>query len=130
VDSARAQTWVLGAWLAMIGLVTAKQVSTRKGLPQPGAYLGSGVLFTILYGFASIAPQLAVALAVGTDVGGLVAPYLRGSNVSTLDRLSGWLSTISGAQTAQAAPAALSSPGTVTGNVSGTGAPPGVVNYP
>ena len=93
--------WVLGGWVAMIGLVTLRQVSTAPGLPQPGAYLGSGIVYTMLYVLAFAAPQLAGTLAIATVLGGLAAPYLKGQP-GLLDQASTWLSNISGGTPQQA----------------------------
>lgn len=90
------QRVVLGAWLAMVGLTTARAViGPSKGLPAPSLYLASGILFTLLYGASSFVGPLAAALAVSVDVGALLAPYLRGQP-GLLDQAATWLDGISG----------------------------------
>jgi len=90
------QRVVLGAWLAMIGLATVRAVAgPNRGLPAPSVYLGSGVLFTMLYGASSFLGPLAAALAVGVDVGAVVAPYLKGQS-GILDTAASWLDGIAG----------------------------------
>lgn len=105
------QRIVLGAWLAMIGLATVRAVAgPQKGLPAPSVYLGSGILFTALYGASSFLGPLAAAIAVGVDVGALLAPYLKGSQVGPLNQLASFLDGIAGApqQPAGAAPGGAS----------------------
>lgn len=100
------QRVVLGAWLAMIGLATVRAVAgPQKGLPSPSVYLGSGVLFTGLYGAAGVLGMLPAVIAVGVDVGALLAPYLKGSTTGPLNQLAGLLDGLAGAQTASATPA-------------------------
>ena len=103
-----ARSWVLGSWLVMLGLVTVKQVSAKPGLPNPGAYLSSAVVFTLLFGLAGLAPSLAAALAAGTVVGGAVAPYLKGRTTGILDQAATYLGTLSGSNPP---PAPAQSPG-------------------
>ena len=92
-----AQRVVLGAWLAMIGLATVRAIAgPSKGLPAPSVYLGSGVLFTMLYGAAGFLGPLAAAIAVGVDVGAVAAPYLKGQT-GILDTAAGWLDGLAGA---------------------------------
>ena len=98
-DAARG--WVLGSWLAVVALSTVKQVSAKPGLPQPGAYLGSAVLFTLFFGLAGFAPSLTAALAAGTVVGVAVSPYLRGKTTGVLDQAATWLDSVSGAPAPQ-----------------------------
>lgn len=96
-----ASGWVLGAWVGAIGLITARQLIGQKDtaslvqrLPEPNAYLGSAVLFTLYWLLSLGLPTLAVVLAVGTDVGLIVQPYLQGKP-GLLDQLSGWLQKVS-----------------------------------
>lgn len=96
MTAAAGRNWVLGSWLAMLGLITVKQVSTHSGLPNPGAYLSSAVLFTLLFGLAGLSPGLAAALAAGTVVGGAVSPYLKGKSTGVLDQAATWLDGVSG----------------------------------
>jgi hypothetical protein len=94
---------VLGAWLAMIGLATIRRVTNPNtpGLPSPSVYLASGVVFSMLYGLSAVVPGLAAALAVGTDVGALMAPYLTGKiQAAPITTLNAWLSQLSGGQVA------------------------------
>jgi hypothetical protein len=101
------QRVVLGAWLAMIGLATVRALGSSKQLPQPSVYLGSGVLFTLLYGAAGVLGPLAATVAVGVDVAALVAPYLRGQTSGPLDTLAGFLDRLApSGQPAQPAPGA------------------------
>jgi hypothetical protein len=39
-------------------------------------------------------PSLAVAVAVGVDVGALISPYLKGSSVGLLDQTATWLEKV------------------------------------
>jgi hypothetical protein len=108
------QRIVLGAWLAMIGLATVKAVAgPQKGLPAPSVYLGSGVLFTALYGAAAFLGPLAAVTAVAVDVGALLAPYL-GQQTGPLNQLAGFLDGLSGGKPA----------GPGASGVSGTSASP------
>lgn len=91
------QRVVLGAWIAMIGLATVRYVNKSKGLPPPSIYLGSAVLFTLLFGAASVLGPLPAVIAVSADVGALLTPYLRGSDVGPLNQLASLLDSISGA---------------------------------
>jgi hypothetical protein len=92
-----AQRVVLGAWIAMIALASVRYAaSNQKGLPPPSTYVGSAVLFTILYGASSFLGPLAAVLAVGVDIGAVATPYLQGRS-SVLDQAASWLNTISGA---------------------------------
>lgn len=96
-----AQTWIFGAWIAAIGLTTFRQIVGKSStnlagwMPTPSVYLGSAVLFTLLWGGSLVAPSLAAALAVGTDVGILISPYLKGSNNGILDQAATWLEKVS-----------------------------------
>lgn len=90
------QRIVLGAWLGIIGLATVRSFAGGKGWPQPSIYLGSGVLFTMLFGAAAFLGPLAAAIAVGVDVGALVLPYAKGGTSGPLDQLAGALGKISG----------------------------------
>lgn len=92
------QRIVLGAWLAMIGLATVRAVAgPQKGLPAPSVYLGSAVLFTLLYGASSFVGPLAAVTAVGVDVGALLAPYLKGSTTGPVNTLASFLDGLAGA---------------------------------
>lgn len=97
----RAQLWIFGAWLAAVGLTTVRQIAGKSStnlagyMPDPSVYLGSAVLFTMLWGGSFIAPSLAAVLAVGTDIGLIVSPYLKGSNVGILDTANTWLEKVS-----------------------------------
>lgn len=90
------QRVVLGAWVALVGLATVRSISQTKGLPQPSVYLGSGVLFTALYGASSFLGPLAAVTAVAVDIGAVMAPYLAGSGSSPLTTLGGWLNGLAG----------------------------------
>lgn len=96
-----AQMWILGAWLGAVGLTTFRQIAGKSStnlagwMPEPNVYLGSAVLFTMLWAGSWVAPTLAVALAVGTDVGLIVSPYLSGSKVGILDTAATWLQKVS-----------------------------------
>ena len=83
------QRIVLGAWLAMIGLATAKSLTEKRGLPQPGVFLFSAILFSGYYVAAGIAAlgTLVAVFAVGTDVAIVAYPYLQG-RASFLDKLN------------------------------------------
>lgn len=99
-----AQRVVLGAWLAMVGLTTARAViGPSKGLPAPSLYLGAGVLFTLLYGASSFVGPLAAVLAVSADVFAVAAPALRKDAAGNprplptiIDQVAAWLDGISG----------------------------------
>lgn len=92
---------VVGAWLAMIGLATVRQLSQGGGLPSPSPYVRSGVAFTMLYGLAGFAPQLAAVFAVGLDLSALLTPYVKGQAQSgpifqlaqLLDSMAGGIAT-------------------------------------
>lgn len=90
------QRVVLGAWLAMIGLATARSLGRSQGLPQPSVFLASGVLFTMLYGAAAIIGPLAAVFAVGTDVAALALPYFKGSTQGPLDSIAAGLGRLTG----------------------------------
>lgn len=98
----RAATWVLLAWVGMVGLISARYVlanqAAGKGavasLPPPGAYLGSAVAFTMLWGGTFIAPSLATALAVGLDIAAFASPYLAGKP-GILDQTATWVQKVS-----------------------------------
>jgi hypothetical protein len=95
------QRWVLGSWIAMVGFVTIRQIRQEQGLPSPGAYLGTGVVYTLLYGLAGVAPGLAAVLAVGTATAALAAPYFSNQPDSgVLATLTSWLNAINGTQPA------------------------------
>jgi hypothetical protein len=105
------QRVVLWAWLAMIGLATARSVGGGRGLPQPSVYLGSGVLFTLYLGAAGFLGALPAVLAVGTDLTAVALPYLRGQATGPLDTIAAALERVSGAAPTQApAPAVPGSP--------------------
>lgn len=92
-----AGTWVLGAWAAMIIIITARQLlADSTKLPKANTYLGSAVLFTLIWGGSLIAPPLAVAIAWGTVFGALASPYLKGSSNTVFSQLSTKLNSISG----------------------------------
>lgn len=80
----RAAGYVLLAWMVMVGLISVRSVIANNGqpfpknLPAPSVYLGSAVLYTMLWGATFFAPGLAVVLAFGTDIGALFQPYLQG----------------------------------------------------
>ena len=73
------QRVVLGAWLAMIGLATARSLTQKEGLPQPGVFLFSAVLFSGYYVLASISviSTLVAVFAVGTDLAVVATPYIK-----------------------------------------------------
>lgn len=102
---------MLWAWLAMIGLATARSIGGGRGLPQPNSYLASGVLFTMLMGAAGILGGLAAAVAVGTDVAAIALPYLRGSTTGPLDTIAQALDSISGGGTSGGSGAPVEVPG-------------------
>lgn len=81
------QRVVLGAWIAMIGLATARSLTSKQGLPQPGVFLFSAVLFSGYYVLASISviSTLIAVFAVGTDLAVVAGPYLQGRS-SFLDQ--------------------------------------------
>ena len=79
------QRVVVAALLAMIGLATARSLSSGKGIPQPGTFLASGVLFTAYYTAAGFLGALPAILAVGTDVAAVALPYFRGSTTGPLE---------------------------------------------
>jgi hypothetical protein len=105
------QRVVLGAWLTMIGLATVRSIAGgSKGLPSPSLYLGSGVLFTALYGAAGLVGPLAAVLAVGIDVAALATPYMHGKP-GLFETAATWLDGISGGPSAQPAkPAGATGP--------------------
>lgn len=88
---------VVAAWLGMIGLATARTLSQGRGLPQPGIFLSSGVLFTLLYGGAAVVGPLAAVFAVGVDIAALALPYFRGGTTGPLDTIAAGLEKVSGA---------------------------------
>ena len=90
------QRIVLGAWLAMLGLATARTLSQGRGLPQPSVYLSTAVLFTMLFGAAGLVGTLAAVFAVGVDVAAVTLPYFKGSSVGPLDQLAAALGSMSG----------------------------------
>jgi len=90
------QRVVLGAWLAMIGLATARSLARSQGLPQPSTFLASGVLFTMLYGAAAVVGPLAAVFAVGTDIAALALPYFKGGSTGPLDTLAAGLARLTG----------------------------------
>lgn len=98
MNAAGGRAWVLGSWLTVLALVTVREVSTQKGLPRPGSFLGASVLMTLLFGLAGLAPSLAAALAAGTVVGVAAAPYIAGKTTGPLDQAASWLASISGGQ--------------------------------
>lgn len=101
------QRIILGAWIAMIGLATARSLGGQRGLPQPGTYLSSAVLFTLLFGAGAFVGPLAAVFAVGVDVAALFLPYVRGSATGPLDSIAAGLASISGStSSAGAAPVA------------------------
>jgi hypothetical protein len=99
MDKGRAGQWVFGAWVAMVAIISIRHITgSRQGMPPPGQYLGSGIAFTMLWLLSMPAPSLAVALAVGLDVGALIAPYIKGQP-GVLDTTAAWLAGISGSPT-------------------------------
>lgn len=98
------QRVVLGAWLAMIGLATARSLTSKQGLPQPGVFLFSALLFSGYYVLAGIGPlgTLVAVFAIGTDFAVVAAPYIKdrvpppGSTL--LDRLNGNLTGLNQSQ--------------------------------
>ena len=94
------QRVVLGAWLAMVALATVRGIRSAGNLPQPSVYIGSGVLFSILLAIAGVGPlgSLAATLAVGVDVGAVMAPYLQGRTTGPLNDIAGFLNGLAGAQ--------------------------------
>lgn len=96
--------YVLIAWLVAVGLISVRSVVGSQGqpfpavLPKPSLYLGSAVLYTMLWGATFIAPTLAVTLAVGMDVAIFAQPYIQGSNTGLADSVSSWLNTVSPSQ--------------------------------
>lgn len=96
MNAETARGWVIGSWLVMIGLITIRQIAgDKKGMPQPGSYLGSAILFTMLIGLASLTPALGTTIAVGTVVGAAVAPYMKGQSTGIIDTMATWLDGIS-----------------------------------
>jgi hypothetical protein len=87
---------VVAAWLGMIGLTAARTLAQGRGLPQPSAFVASGVLFTLLYGGAAVVGPLAAVFAVGVDVAALALPYFRGGTTGPLDSIAAGLEKISG----------------------------------
>ena len=93
-----ARRFVLLAWLALIGMQVAGQATTAAlagkqdymaYLPTPSKLIAGAVIFTILGGMAELAPQLAIALAAGTDLAIFLAPTLGGvSPATTLGNLA------------------------------------------
>ena len=90
------QRVVLGAWLAMIGLATARSLGAGKGLPSPGTFLASGILFTGYFAAAGILGPLPAVFAVGTDIAAVALPYFRGGKTGPLDQLGAALSRLDG----------------------------------
>ena len=105
------QRIVLGAWLAMIGLATAKSLTQKQGLPQPSVFLFSAILFSGYYVAASIAAlgTLVAVFAVGTDVAIVAAPYLQG-RTAFLDQLNTKLTGLNQSQAAGTLPPGHSGP--------------------
>jgi len=103
VNAAGGRAWVIGSWLTVLALITVREVSSQKGLPRPGSYLGASVLMTMLFGLAGLAPSLGAALAAGTVVGVAAAPYIAGRTTGPLDQAASWLASISGGQPSPAA---------------------------
>ena len=89
---------VLGAWVAAMGLTMVRSLTdpTAPALPKPSAFLGTGVLFTMLYGASSFVGPLAATLAVGVDVGMVARPYLAGSSSPPLTNLAAFLGHLDG----------------------------------
>lgn len=90
------QRVVLGAWLAMIGLATARSLGAGRGLPSPGTFLASGILFTGYFAAAGFLGPLPAVLAVGTDVAAVALPYFRGGTTGPLDQLATALGKLDG----------------------------------
>lgn len=100
MTSERAATYVLMAWAGMVGLITLRQVIGGSKLPPPSAYLGSAVLFTLLWAGSLVAPSFAVTAAVGVDIAALASPYIKGSGVGLLDQAATWLEKVAPTPTA------------------------------
>jgi hypothetical protein len=115
------QRIILGAWLGIIGLATVRSIATTKAMPQPSVFIGSGVLFTGLYGASSFLGMLPAVIAIGVDVGAVLSPYLKGSTVGPLNQLAGLLDGISGAQTTSTGSS------TAGGSFASTTQPPGTM---
>lgn len=99
------QRIVLGAWLGMIALAAARSLGAGKGLPSPGTFLASGVLFTGYLVAASFLGGLPAVLAVGTDVAAVALPYLKGGTTGPLDTIASALGKLDGSTGATASPA-------------------------
>jgi len=107
------QRVVIGAWLGIIGLAAARSLGAGKGLPSPGTFLASGILFTGYLVAASFLATLPAVLAVGTDVAAVALPYLKGGGTGPLDTIAAALGKLDGTTGATAAPA----PGGGTGSL-------------
>lgn len=108
------QRVVFGAWLAMVALAAARSLGAGKGLPSPGTFLASGVLFTGYFAAAGLIGPLAAVFAVGTDVAAVAAPYFKGSTTGPLDQIAAALGKLDGSQ--PAAPSGASGAGS-SGNL-------------
>jgi hypothetical protein len=93
------QRVVLGAWLAMIGLATARSLTQKKGLPQPGVFLSSAVLFSGYYVLAGFLGVLPAIFAVGTDVAAVTLPYFKGQTTGPLNTFADALGKLDGSTT-------------------------------
>lgn len=95
---------ILLMWLGMVGIITTKQVigdtSTSSSLatkmPEPSVFLGSAVLFTMLWGASLITPGLAVAVAAGIDISAIIVPYIKGNQTGLLQQAATWLDNATG----------------------------------
>lgn len=110
------QRVVLGAWLAMIGLAAARSLGAGKGLPSPGTFLASGVLFTGYFAAAGFLGGLPAVFAVSTVLAAVAAPYFAGGNSGPLDSIAAALGKLDGT-TPATTPAAAGSPGGGGGNL-------------
>lgn len=87
MDAGSARRLVLLGWLALIGMQVANQATRAylggsqnyyDFLPVPSKLIAGAVIYTLLGGLAEVAPQLAVAMAAGTDLAIFLAPTFGG----------------------------------------------------
>jgi hypothetical protein len=93
MTSDKAQSYLLGLWIALVGIqvanqvigaYTAKKTATTSYLVPPNKFIASSVVYTGLLGLGAWAPSLAVALGVGIDFAALLSPtFVGGQSTST-----------------------------------------------
>ena len=74
MNPAGARRWVLLAWLVAVAIVTWGQLKAPTTnfavkMPDPSAYVGSAMVYSVLALLAEAAPQVAALFAVGATIG-------------------------------------------------------------